>query len=221
MFVFAGKISSEDLSLASSSEQSVETTRGGEVSAHSAPDLLSSLPTVKAIQQEPSPASGHQWQPAAKNLERSLKLVAINPYQLVKRPAGDQPVVVLNHPDADIPEVARIMEVVNRYRGEVLKVVLSHRTVSALSAMKGEAPKANDPADAPPDSAGHGRNCVQERFVLKLKLRRLSRKKYEVVGAASPSRDAPTRFRCWFCGRVFDSQETWVIHRQRHLMEWK
>lgn len=193
------------------------------MSADSAPDLLSStnLPTVKAIQQEPSPASGHQWQPVPKNLERTLKLVAISPYQLVKRPAGDQPVVVLNHPDADIPEVARIMQVVNRYRGEVQKVVLSQRTVNALSAMKGEVPRANDPTDARPDSAGQGKNCVQERFVLKLKLRRLSRKKYEVVGAASPSRDAAKRFRCWFCGRVFASQETWVIHRQRHLMEWK
>lgn len=129
--------------------------------------------------------------------------------------------MVLNHPDADIPEVARIMEVINRYRGEVQKVVLSQRTVKALSAMNGEAPEMNDPTDAQPDCAGHGKNSVQERFLLKLKLRRLSRKKYEVVGAVSPSRDVARKFRCWFCGRVFASQEPWMVHRQRHLMEWK
>ncbi|XP_039995230.1 zinc finger protein 518A isoform X2 [Xiphias gladius] len=221
-----GNLNLEDSNLALSLEQSyqsVEGMRDREVPANSCPDLLSSthLPTGKAIPQEPSPASGHRWQPVPKNQERTLKLVAINPSQLVKRPAGDQPVVVLNHPDADIPEVARIMEVVNRYRGEVQKVMLSHRTLNALSAMNSEAPKTNDPTDAQPDSAGLVKNSVQERFILKLKLRRLSRKKYEVVGAVSPSKDAVTKFRCWFCGRVFASQEMWMVHRQRHLMEWK
>lgn len=197
--------------------------RDREVPADSHPDLLSNtnFPSGKAIQQEPSPTSGHQRQLVLKNLERTLKLVAINPSQLVKRPAGDQPVVVLNHPDADIPEVARIMEVINRYRGEVQKVVLSRRTVKALSAMSGEAPETHDPTDARPDSAGHGKNSVQERFLLKLTLRRLSRKKYEVVGAVSPSGDVARKFRCWFCGRVFASQEPWMAHRQRHLIEWK
>ncbi|XP_073338315.1 uncharacterized protein znf518a [Pagrus major] len=213
----------EDVSLPLSSEPSVEGIRDGEVPADSCPDVLSdtNLPAVKAIQQEPSPVSGHQWQLVPKTQERILKLVAISPSQLVKRPAGDQPVVVLNHPDVDIPEVARIMEVINRYKGEVQKVVLSRRTANALSAMNGEVPQTNDAAEARPDSAGHGKNSVQERFMLKLKLRRLSRKKYEVVGAVSPSRDAVQKFRCWFCGRVFLSQETWMVHRQRHLMEWK
>lgn len=216
-FCLAGEMNSEDLSLALCSEPSVEGSRGGDVPATSCPDLLSNtdLPVGKAIQQEPSPNSGRQWQLVPKNLERTLKLVAINPSQLVKRPAGDQPVVVLNHPDADIPEVTQIMEVVNRYRGEVQKVVLSRRTMNALSAMSGEAPEANDPM------AGEGKTSVQERFMLKLKLRRLSRKKYEVVSVVPPSRDAATKFSCWFCGRVFGSQETWLVHRQRHLMEWK
>lgn len=194
--------------------------RDGEVPADSSPDLTE-LPAVKAIQQDPSPASAYQWQPVPKNLERTLKLVAISPSQLVKRPAGDQPVVVLNHPDVDIPEVTRIMEVINRYKGEVQKVVLSQRTMNALSAMNGEAPTTDDPTDAQTDSTGHGQNSVQERFMLKFKLRRLSRKKYEIVDAVSPSRDAATKFRCWFCGRVFASQEMWMVHRQRHLMEWK
>nr|XP_020457209.1 uncharacterized protein LOC109961025 isoform X1 [Monopterus albus]XP_020457217.1 uncharacterized protein LOC109961025 isoform X1 [Monopterus albus] len=215
-----GMINLEESGLALSVQQSVEGMADGEFPANSCSDPLGSphLPMGKAIQQELSPASGHQWQLVPKTLERTLKLVAINPSQLVKRPAGAQPVVVLNHPDADIPEVARIMEVVNRYRGKVQKVILSRRTLNALSAVNG---KTNDPPDAQPDSLGHGKNSLQERFILKLKLRRLSRKKYEVVGASSPSRDIVTGFRCWFCGRVFASQEMWMIHRQRHLMEWK
>lgn len=218
----AGKINPGELSLAVSTEWIVGRMSGGEGSADSGLDLLndSNPPTVKTILQDPSAASGHQWQLSPKNMERTLKLVAISPYQLVKRPAGDQPVVVLNHPDADIPEVARIMEVVNRYRGEVQKVVLSQRTLNALSAMNGDVLRGTNQTGPRPEFAGHDKNCVQERFLLKLKLRRLSRKKYEVVGASSSSRDAITSFRCWFCGRVFTSKEMWLDHRRRHLLEW-
>ncbi|XP_008278406.1 uncharacterized protein znf518a [Stegastes partitus] len=221
-----GEINVEDSCLAQAGAQSNRNAEGmtdGESPADSCPDLPSSihLPPGKAIQQEPSPASEHQRQPVPKNLERTLKLVAINPSQLVKRPAGDQPVVVLNHPDADIPEVAKIMEVVNRYRGEVKKVVLSRRTLNALSALNSEASGTSDPNDGRAETAWRGRSSVQERFTLKLKFRRLTRKKYEVVGAVSPSRDAELKFRCWFCGRAFTSQEMWMTHRQRHLMEWK
>ncbi|XP_047459229.1 zinc finger protein 518A isoform X2 [Mugil cephalus] len=213
-----GKISVEDSSFSLPAEQSTGGMRDrGEPS-----DLPSSIHTSadKAIQQGPSPAAGHRWWPIPKNLERTLKLVAINPYQLVKRPVGDQPVVVLNHPDADIPEVTRIMEIVNRNKGEVKKVMLSRKTLAALSALSGEVPEADDSTGAQAEPARHAKNCVQERFTLKLKLRRLSRKKYEIVGAVSPGRDALTKFRCWFCGRVFTRQETWMAHRQRHLMEW-
>lgn len=185
-------------------------------------------------QSPPTPAPTLRRQSVSKHLERTLKLVAINANQLIKRPAGDQPVVVLNHPDADIPEVARIMEVVNRYKGEVRKVVLSRRTLSALLDADGAVVETNDPSGAqtepdPNSSSSPGKHPVQERFVLKLKLRRLSRKKYEVVNVAgragpvlsSPSRDVETKFSCWFCGRVFSCQEMWMVHRQRHLMEWK
>lgn len=210
------------MSLAVSSEQSDERAGDTEVLTDTCPNVLSknNLPAERAIQRDPALVSRHQWQPAPKNLERILNLVAISPYQLVKHPMGDQPVVVLNHPDADIPEVARIMEVVHRYKGEVRKVVLSRRTVIALSALKGDVPTAGDPADGQPDSDTCGRNCVQERFILKLKLRRLSRKKYKVVGTVSPRGGDYTRFRCWYCGRVFASQETCEVHRQRHLVEW-
>lgn len=203
-----GVIISEVESPAVISEQTVGTS-DRDASADSCPALLAS--------HESSPASQYQSQPAPKTLERTLKLVAINPSQLVKRPAGDQPVVVLNHPDADIPEVARIMEVINRYKGEVQKVVLSRRTVNALSGMNGEVTE----TDARQNPPGFTKNSVQERFLLKMRLRRLSRKKYEVVDAVSPSRDTGTKFSCWFCGRVFACQDTWMVHRQRHLMEWK
>nr|XP_020508923.1 RE1-silencing transcription factor-like [Labrus bergylta] len=203
------EVNSEDVSRALASEQAFEGKRDRDVPAESSPALHAS--------RESSPDSQHRWQLASKSLERTLKLVAINPSQLVKRPAGDQPVVVLNHPDAEIPEVARIMEVVNRYRGEVQKVVLSRRTVNALSGANGDVTEADDCSDP----AGLGKNAVQERFLLKMKFRRLSRKKYEVVDAASPGRDAVTKFSCWFCGRVFACQGTWMVHRQRHLIEWK
>ncbi|XP_022073180.2 uncharacterized protein LOC110967779 [Acanthochromis polyacanthus] len=221
-----GEVNMEDSCLALSAEQSNQSVEGmpdREVPPDSCPDLLSSisLPPGKAIQQEPSPASGLRWQPVPKDLERTLKLVAINPSQLVKRPAGDQPVVVLNHPDADIPEVAKIMEVVNRYRGEVRKVVLSRRTLNALSALNREASRTNDPEDAQAEISWQSKSSVQERFALKFKFRRLTRKKYEVVGAVSPSRDVELKLRCWFCGRAFTSQQMWMAHRQRHLMEWK
>ncbi|XP_030603362.1 zinc finger protein 518A [Archocentrus centrarchus] len=207
---------------AEQSDRNVEGMKFGEVPVDFCPDILGSshLPAGKAIEEEPSSPSGCRWRPVPKNLERTLKLIALNPSQLVKRPAGEQPVVVLNHPDADIPEVARIMEVVNRYRGDVRKVILSRRTLNALSALSGELPRTNDPTDGRAEPARNSKNSVQERFSLKFRLRRLSRKKYEMVGAVSPSRDVVTKFRCWFCGRVFTSQEMWMAHRQRHLIEW-
>ncbi|KAM6923107.1 uncharacterized protein znf518a [Lycodopsis pacificus] len=204
-----GKVNSEDVILvlpAEHGERSVEGARAGEEPADSYPDLLCD------IHQGPS---HRRWQPLPKHLERTLKLVAISPSQRVKRPVGDQPVVVLNHPDADIPEVARIMEVINRYRGEVQKVMLSRRTAAALSASSGE-------EDTRAGSAGSANSSVQERFLLKMRLRRLSRKKYEVVDAGSPSGDAAAAsLRCWFCGRMFSCREAWTAHRQRHLIEWK
>ncbi|XP_029690656.1 uncharacterized protein znf518a isoform X1 [Takifugu rubripes] len=215
-----GQRNSGDLSLAVPSGRTEEGTRDGDVPADPGPGLGGNSDVPTAIRPEPVAAARPRRRPTPKSLERTLKLVAISPYQRVRRPAGNQPVVVLNHPDADIPEVARIMEVINRYKGAVRKVVLSRRTLRALSAAGAEVPK--DPTGLPAECDGHQNSCVQERFLLRLKLRRLSGKKYKVVGGASPSREAAAvRFCCWFCGRVFGSQETWVLHRRRHLMEWK
>ncbi|XP_054655336.1 uncharacterized protein LOC129194253 isoform X2 [Dunckerocampus dactyliophorus] len=211
-----GMINSGDVRLVASTEQSDHVR---EVPPESCPNLLSNAdpPMEKAIQQEPWTAYVRS-RPVPKSLERTLKLIAISPSQLIRRPVRDQPVVVLNHPDADIPEVAKIMEVVNRYKGEVQKVILSRTTLNALSATTAVT---NDPANTQTRPPCHGENLIQERFILKLRLRRLGRKKYEVLDPVSPSRDVAKKFSCWFCGRVFEKQEVWMVHRQRHLMDWR
>ncbi|XP_010735431.2 zinc finger protein 518A [Larimichthys crocea] len=158
------------------------------------------------------------WEPVAKDVERTLRLAPFTSLQQVKCPRRYQPVVVLNHPDADIPEVANIMKVVNRYKGAVTKVSLSQKTVQALCAQgmnsltKGASPHSDDPSPRPV------RSSVRERFLLKMKLRKKSKKKYEVV-ETSGCRQEPVVFDCWFCGRPFNSQEDWIGHGQRHLME--
>lgn len=162
------------------------------------------------------------WKPVAKDIERTLRLAPFSSLQQVRCPRRYQPVVVLNHPDADIPEVANIMKVVNRYKGAVTKVSLSQKTVQALteigalgknSLTKGASSHSEYPRPRPVQSS------VRERFLLKLKLRKKSRKKYEVVKTASGCRQEPVVFDCWFCGRLFNSQEDWIGHGQRHLME--
>lgn len=162
------------------------------------------------------------WKPVAKDVERTLRLAPFNSLQQVRCPRRYQPVVVLNHPDADIPEVANIMKVVNRYKGAVTKVSLSQKTVEALSEIGAQG---NNSLTKGVSSQSHHpspravRSSVQERFLLKLKLRKKSRKKYEVVKHSSDRKQDPVVFECWFCGRLFNSQEDWIGHGQRHLME--
>lgn len=162
------------------------------------------------------------WKPVAKDIERTLRLAPFSSLQQIKCPRRYQPVVVLNHPDADIPEVANIMKVVNRYKGAVTKVSLSQKTIQALSELgalwknsstKGASSLSDDPRPRPVQSS------VRERFLLKLKLRKKSKKKYEVVETLSGCREEPVVFDCWFCGRLFNDQEHWIGHGQRHLME--
>lgn len=150
------------------------------------------------------------WEPVAKDAERTLRLCPFSPLQEIKWPRRNQPVVVLNHPDADIPEVANIMRSVNKYKGEVLKVALSQSTVKALSELSG--------LSTQNASRAVGRT-VAERFILKLKLKKTSRNKYEVVRSPSAGSEQQPTFCCWFCGRVFGNQEDWIGHGQRHLME--
>uniref|UniRef100_A0A3Q2DZL0 Si:ch211-214e3.5 n=1 Tax=Cyprinodon variegatus TaxID=28743 RepID=A0A3Q2DZL0_CYPVA len=135
------------------------------------------------------------WTPVGKEVERTLRLTPFSAAQQIKYPCRYQPVVVLNHPDADIPEVTNIMKMVNKHKGAVTKVALNvSRPRPVLSA-------------------------VRERFLLKLKLRKKNRKKYEVVKTLSSSGQSSVVFDCWFCGRLFNNQEDWIGHGQRHLME--
>ncbi|XP_075072273.1 zinc finger protein 518A [Mixophyes fleayi] len=150
-----------------------------------------------------------------KDFVRTLRLYPFSSNQLIKYPLRNQPVVVLNHPDADGPEVINVMRTISKFNGHVLKVSLSKRTIEALL----ESKLLNSA-----DSAGrrHRRSKpvspVKERFVLKLTLKKTSKNNYKIV-KNTPANKLQTKFSCWFCGRIFDNQDEWVGHGQRHLME--
>lgn len=160
------------------------------------------------------------WKPVSKEVERTLRLAPFNCLQQVRCPRRNQPVVVLNHPDADIPEVANIMKVVHRHRGAVTKVVLSQKTLQALSEMSSPGERSFTKGIlSHRDRPRPVQSSVREQFLLRLKLRKKSRKKYEVVNSLPSATQASSVFGCWFCGRLFSSQEDWIGHGQRHLME--
>ncbi|XP_064820773.1 zinc finger protein 518A-like [Oncorhynchus masou masou] len=176
----------------------------------------------KAVTEKGSPLL---WEPVPKDAERTLRLYPLSSLQEIKCPRRNQPVVVLNHPDTDIPEVSSIMRSVNRYKGAVSKVVLSQNTVQALAelcpaGLLGKCSKAKCPSS---QSSGSrlktSKSRVRERFLLKLKFRKSSRKKYEVVKSSFRATERSSMFACWFCGRLFKNQEEWIGHGQRHLME--
>ncbi|NWS30177.1 Z518A protein, partial [Polioptila caerulea] len=165
--------------------------------------------------------SGSPYKPrASKKTVRTLKLLPFNSNQLVKCPRRNQPVVVLNHPDADVPEVVNVMKTIAKFKGHVLKVLLSKRTVEALLQ-----PDFCSPSDVTTDELSRKRyrtikpiSPVKERFVLKLTLKKTSKNNYQIVKTTS-NNTLKAKFSCWFCGRIFDNQDNWVGHGQRHLME--
>lgn len=157
---------------------------------------------------------------ASKETVRTLKLLPFNSKQLVKCPRRNQPVVVLNHPDADVPEVVNVMKTIAKFKGHVLKVSLSKRTIEALLQ-----PAFCNPLDRTTDDLSQKRHRtikpispVKERFVLKLTLKKTSKNNYQIVKTTSDN-TLKAKFSCWFCGRIFDNQDNWVGHGQRHLME--
>ncbi|KFV91128.1 PREDICTED: zinc finger protein 518A [Eurypyga helias] len=165
--------------------------------------------------------SGGPYKPrASKETVRTLKLLPFNSKQLVKCPRRNQPVVVLNHPDADVPEVVNVMKTIAKFKGHVLKVSLSKRTIEALLQ-----PAFCNPLDLTTDDLYQKRHRtikpispVKERFVLKLTLKKTSKNNYQIVKTTSDN-TLKAKFSCWFCGRIFDNQDNWVGHGQRHLME--
>ncbi|XP_061491551.1 zinc finger protein 518A [Rhineura floridana] len=157
----------------------------------------------------------------SKDTVRILKLLPFNSKQLIKCPRRNQPVVVLNHPDADVPEVVNVMKTIAKFKGHVLKVSLSKRTIDALL----EPPYySNSLYIVTNDLSRRKRKMlkpvspVKERFVLKLTLKKTSKNNYQIVKTTSDN-TLKTKFNCWFCGRIFDNQDNWVGHGQRHLME--
>ncbi|NXP52641.1 Z518A protein, partial [Heliornis fulica] len=165
--------------------------------------------------------SGVPYKPrASKETVRTLKLLPFNSKQLVKCPRRNQPVVVLNHPDADVPEVVNVMKTIAKFKGHVLKVSLSKRTIEALLQ-----PAFCNPLNVTTDGLSQKRHRtikpispVKERFVLKMTLKKTSKNNYQIVKTTSDN-TLKAKFSCWFCGRIFDNQDNWVGHGQRHLME--
>lgn len=155
----------------------------------------------------------------SKNSVRTLRLFPFSSKQLVKCPRRNQPVVVLNHPDVDAPEVESVMKTIAKFNGRVLKVLLSSRTIAALL----KPVHCNTSETTYNDFSKRQKtfkpvNSVKERFVLKLTLKKTSKNNYQIVKTTSED-VLKAKFNCWFCGRVFDNQDVWAGHGQRHLME--
>lgn len=176
---------------------------------------------VRNLQENETSASVLYWEPPAPGIERILRLFPVRSSQPVKVPRLNQPVVVLNHPDTDIPEVANIMRSVHRHKGAVQRVVLSQGTLKALSELNCDTFRN---ISAGKLQSAHSRRVwpdgtVKERFILNLKLKRLGGNKFKVANLSSNATHVQSSFKCWFCGRHFRNQEVWVGHGQRHFME--
>ncbi|NWT64609.1 Z518B protein, partial [Prunella himalayana] len=141
---------------------------------------------------------------------RRLRLLPLKTNQLIKCPRRNQPVVVLNHPDVDSPEIINVMKTINKYKGQVLKVVLSERTSSCLGVKRYRKRLTLQNAETG--------NQAKKRSMLKMKLKKTHKNNYQVV-ETSPAEALPCLFKCWFCGRVYMDQEEWISHGQRHLIE--
>jgi len=129
---------------------------------------------------------------------------------LIKCPRRNQPVVVLNHPDVDTPEIINVMKTINKYKGHVLKVVLSERTSSCLGVKRYRKRLTLQNAETG--------SQAKKQSMLKMKLKKTHKNNYQVV-EASPAEPLQCMFKCWFCGRVYADQEEWISHGQRHLIE--
>ncbi|NXD20982.1 Z518B protein, partial [Spelaeornis formosus] len=141
---------------------------------------------------------------------RRLRLVPLKTNQLIKCPRRNQPVVVINHPDVDSPEIINVMKTINKYKGQVLKVVLSERTSSCLGVKRYRKRLTLQNAETG--------NQAKKQSMLKMKLKKTHKNNYQVV-ETSPAEELQRLFKCWFCGRVYTDQEEWISHGQRHLIE--
>ncbi|XP_068111177.1 zinc finger protein 518A [Hyperolius riggenbachi] len=178
----------------------------------SLPEIPSRSPTPSPTQSPvPTPSPSPPPTPSS-DVVRSLTLYPFSDDQLIKYPRRDQPVVVLNHPDVDVPEIINVMKTISKFSGHILKVTLSKKTLDALLESgllnsNGRRRRRSKPVSP-----------VKERFVLKLTLKKTSKNNYKIV-KNTPTDKLQSKFSCWFCGRIFDNQDEWVGHGQRHLME--
>ncbi|XP_044537125.1 zinc finger protein 518B [Gracilinanus agilis] len=140
---------------------------------------------------------------------RHLRLIPVKTEQLIKCPRRNQPVVVLNHPDVDSIEVINVMKVVNKYKANVLKVVLSERTCDQLGIKRHHRRLIYQNLEAV---------CPVKKTMLKMKLKKIHKNSYQVVDSL-PDESVQGMFKCWFCGRIYEDQEEWMSHGQRHLIE--
>ncbi|KAG8505854.1 Zinc finger protein 518B [Galemys pyrenaicus] len=166
-------------------------------------------PSRKKSKTQPDPSRCLK-DPAILQVARQLRLVAAKPEQLIKCPRRNQPVIVLNHPDVDSPEVTNVMKVINKYKGNVLKVVLSERTRCQLGIRRHHVRltyRNVEEADQ-----------IKRQMMLKMKLKKVHKNNYQVVGPL-PDDASQCVFKCWFCGRLYEDQEEWMSHGQRHLIE--
>ncbi|XP_036619169.1 zinc finger protein 518B isoform X2 [Trichosurus vulpecula] len=104
---------------------------------------------------------------------RHLRLMPVRTEQLIKCPRRNQPVVVLNHPDVDSIEVINVMKVVNKYKGNVLKVVLSERTCDQLGVKRHHRRLIYQNMEAV--------FPVKKQTMLKMKLKKIHKNSYQVV----------------------------------------
>ncbi|KAM9678385.1 zinc finger protein 518B isoform 1-T2 [Trichechus inunguis] len=148
--------------------------------------------------------------PSIFQVARQLRLIAAKPDQLIKCPRRNQPVIVLNHPDVDSPEVTNVMKVINKYKGNVLKVVLSERTRCQLGIRRHHVRLTYQNAEEA--------NRIKQQMMLKMKLKKVHKNNYRVVDSL-PDDASQCIFKCWFCGRLYEDQEEWMSHGQRHLIE--
>lgn len=59
---------------------------------------------------------------------------------------------------------------------------------------------------------------IKRQMMLKMKLKKVHKSNYQVVDS-SPDDSSQCIFKCWFCGRLYEDQEEWMSHGQRHLIE--
>uniref|UniRef100_H0WBD9 Zinc finger protein 518B n=1 Tax=Cavia porcellus TaxID=10141 RepID=H0WBD9_CAVPO len=112
--------------------------------------------------------------PSIFQVARQLRLIAVKPDQLIKCPRRNQPVIVLNHPDVDSPEVTNVMKVINKYKGNVLKVVLSERTRCQLGIRRHHLRLTYQNTEEA--------SQMKRQMMLKMKLKKVHKNNYQISG---------------------------------------